>query len=122
VLFVDVDGFKQVNDLYGHLVGDRVLCEVANRLAGCVRAGDHVARFGGDEFVVLLQRVRGRDEIEPVVRRIDAAFQEPIPLPHGEVTLTVSVGAAEALAEGESAEQLINAADRAMYAAKRATA
>ena len=94
VLFIDVDGFKQVNDAYGHLVGDRVLCEVARRLAACVRAGDHVARFGGDEFVVLLERVGGRDEIEPVVRRIQAAFERPIALPQGEVTLGVSVGAA----------------------------
>jgi diguanylate cyclase (GGDEF)-like protein len=122
VLFVDVDGFKQVNDLYGHLVGDRVLREVARRLAGSVRDGDQVARFGGDEFVVLLQRIRDRKAIEPVVRRIEAAFRQPIPLPQGEVILTVSMGAAQAHVDGESAEALIDAADQAMYAAKRATA
>ena len=78
MLFIDVDGFKQVNDAYGHLVGDRVLGEVARRLAGCVRAGDYVARFGGDEFLVLLERIGGRGEIAPVVRRIQAAFARPI--------------------------------------------
>jgi diguanylate cyclase (GGDEF)-like protein len=122
VLFIDVDGFKQVNDSYGHLVGDRVLCEVARRLAASVRAGDHVARFGGDEFLVLLEHVGGRGEIEPVVRRIQAAFRRPISLPRGEVTLSVSVGAARAGDDGGSVEALIDAADRAMYAAKRASA
>jgi diguanylate cyclase (GGDEF)-like protein len=122
VLFIDVDGFKQVNDAYGHLVGDRVLCEVARRLASCVRAVDHVARFGGDEFVMLLEHFGGRGEIDSVVRRILAAFERPIPLPQGEVTLSVSLGAARAGEDGHSAEALIDAADRAMYAAKRATA
>jgi diguanylate cyclase (GGDEF)-like protein len=123
VLFVDVDGFKQVNDSYGHLMGDRVLGEVARRLAASVRARDHVARFGGDEFLVLLERVSDRAIIERVVQRIQAAFDRPIVLPQGEVTLSVSVGAAQAGdAESTTAEALIDAADRAMYAAKRATA
>jgi len=122
VLFVDVDGFKQINDSFGHLVGDRVLCEVARRLASSVRARDHIARFGGDEFLVLLERVSDPSMIEPVVRRIQAAFDQPIALPHGEVTLGVSVGAAQADASGGSAEALIDAADRAMYTAKRVTA
>lgn len=122
VVFVDVDGFKQVNDSYGHLVGDRVLCEVARRLAASVRARDHIARFGGDEFLVLLERVNDPAVIEPVVRRIQAAFDRPIVLPQGEVTLGVSVGTARAGDAGPSAEALIDAADRAMYAAKRAPA
>jgi len=122
VLFIDVDGFKQVNDVYGHLVGDRVLGEVARRLSSCVRARDCVARFGGDEFLVLLERIGTRDEIESVVRRVQAAFVRPIALPQGEVVLGVSVGAARAGKDGDSPEALIDAADRAMYAAKRAPA
>lgn len=122
VLFVDVDGFKQVNDAYGHLVGDRVLCEVARRLATSVRAADHVGRFGGDEFLVVLEWTSGRREIEPVVRRIKAAFARPISTAPLEVTLSVSVGAAQAGVDGDTAEELIDAADRAMYAAKRAPA
>ena len=90
VLFVDVDGFKQVNDVYGHLIGDRVLGEVARRLAGCV-ARDCVARFGGDEFLVLLERIGSRGEIDSVVRRVEAAFARLIVLPQGEVMLGVSV-------------------------------
>jgi diguanylate cyclase (GGDEF)-like protein len=120
VLFIDVDGFKQVNDSFGHLVGDRVLSEVARRLAGSVRTRDHIARFGGDEFLVVLERVNDPRVIEPVVRRIQVAFDRPIVLPQGEVTLSVSVGAAQANETGGSAEMLIDAADRAMYAAKRA--
>ncbi len=122
VLFIDVDGFKQVNDVYGHLVGDRVLGEVARRLAGSVREKDVVARFGGDEFLVLLERIGDCDDFEPVVRRIQAAFSQPISFPQGEVTLSVSVGAARAGHDGGTPEALIDAADRAMYAAKRATA
>jgi diguanylate cyclase (GGDEF)-like protein len=122
VLFVDVDGFKQVNDVYGHLVGDRVLGEVARRLKGCLRARDCVARFGGDEFLVLLERIGSRAEIDAVVRRVQAAFARAIVLSQGEVMLGVSIGAARAGEDGNTPEALIDAADRAMYAAKRATA
>jgi diguanylate cyclase (GGDEF)-like protein/PAS domain S-box-containing protein len=122
VLFIDVDGFKQVNDIYGHLVGDRVLVEVARRLAESVRVEDHVARFGGDEFLVLLERIGDCDDFAPLVRRIQAAFARPIAFPQGEVTLSVSVGAARSGLDGDSPEALIDAADRAMYANKRATA
>jgi len=122
VLFIDVDGFKQVNDVYGHLVGDRVLGEIARRLAEVVRVEDHVARFGGDEFLVLLERVGDCEDFAPLVRRIQAAFARPIFLPQGEVTLSVSIGAARAGHDGNTPEALIDAADRAMYAAKRATA
>jgi diguanylate cyclase (GGDEF)-like protein len=122
VLFIDVDGFKQVNDVHGHLVGDRVLGEVARRLTESVRLEDRVARFGGDEFLVLLERIGDCDDFAPLVRRIQAAFAQPIALPQGEVTLSVSVGAARAGHDGNTPEALIDAADRAMYAAKRATA
>jgi len=120
VLFVDIDGFKQVNDAWGHLVGDQVLCEVARRLAASVRADDALARFGGDEFVVLLEGVRDREETEPVIGRIRAAFARPVALPQGEAMLTVSIGVADTDCDGGSAVELIHAADRAMYAAKRA--
>lgn len=119
VLFIDLDNFKQVNDVHGHLVGDRVLREVSRRLASCVRAGDLIGRFGGDEFVALVTHVAGTWEIQPVIERIHDALAKPIALPVGEVTLSVSVGVAEASAEHRTPEDLLQDADRSMYASKR---
>lgn len=119
VLFVDLDNFKQVNDEYGHLIGDRVLQEVGRRMTGCVREGDSVVRFGGDEFVVLLERVSGQPEIEPVIERIHRSLAEPVAIPEGTFTLSVSIGVAEASPQHQSPEDLLREADRAMYAAKR---
>jgi diguanylate cyclase (GGDEF)-like protein len=119
VLFVDMNNFKQVNDTYGHLVGDRVLCEVVRRMSVCVRGGDQIARYGGDEFVVLVGRVSGLEEIKPVIDRIHASLQAPFELPDGEVELSVSIGIAMAGPEIRTAEELLAAADRAMYESKR---
>jgi diguanylate cyclase (GGDEF)-like protein len=120
LLFIDVDGFKQVNDRFGHLIGDQVLQEVARRLAACVRSGDHLARFGGDEFVVLVDGIGNRSGgVRTVVNRICTAFKSVFELPSGEVRLSVSVGVAEPSAACATAEDLLHAADKAMYAAKR---
>jgi diguanylate cyclase (GGDEF)-like protein len=119
VLFVDLDNFKQVNDAHGHLMGDRVLREVARRLTGCVRECDHVVRFGGDEFVVLVEGASGPSEIEPIIGRIHAALEKTIALPQGEFTLSLSIGVAQASPDHHSPEELLHDADRAMYAAKR---
>jgi diguanylate cyclase (GGDEF)-like protein len=118
VLFLDLDNFKQVNDEFGHLVGDRILREVAQRIACCVREGDLLVRFGGDEFVALIHGVTTADEVEPVVERIRTALKNPIPFGADEVTLTLSAGVALASAEHRSPDELLAAADRAMYAAK----
>ena len=122
VLFVDLDNFKQVNDTHGHLVGDRVLSVAARRLSDSVRDGDHVVRYGGDEFVLLMERVASQSDIEPLVGRIHAVLAEVISLPEGDFTLSVSVGAALASPEHQTPEDLLAAADRAMYAAKRLNA
>ena len=119
VLFLDLDNFKQVNDEYGHLIGDRVLQVAAGRIASCLREGDHVVRFGGDEFVALLSDVTTAAEVEPAIRRIQTALSTPIALPDGDVRLTLSVGVALGSDGHASAEALLAAADRAMYADKR---
>jgi diguanylate cyclase (GGDEF)-like protein len=119
VLFIDVDGFKHVNDAFGHLVGDGVLREVAYRLKICVREHDHVVRFGGDEFVVLAEHVANVHDVEPIIDRVHAILENPIPVPDSEVTLSVSIGVTEASPEYRSPEDLLAAADRAMYATKR---
>jgi diguanylate cyclase (GGDEF)-like protein len=120
LLFIDVDEFKQVNDGFGHLVGDQVLREVAQRLASCVRSGDHLARFGGDEFVVLVDGIgTGGGAVRAVVNRIRAAFRPSFALPARDVQLSVSVGVAEPSITCATAEDLLQVADDAMYAAKR---
>jgi diguanylate cyclase (GGDEF)-like protein len=119
VLFIDVDEFKQVNDRYGHLIGDRVLREVAQRLSGCVREDDLFVRFGGDEFVAVISNVGGWEEYEPVIARMHAALKTPISAPEGELRVSVSIGAAEYSAEHRIPEDLLAAADRAMYLVKR---
>jgi diguanylate cyclase (GGDEF)-like protein len=119
VLFVDLDNFKQINDAYGHLVGDDVLVEIARRLRRCVRDEDYVVRFGGDEFVVLIERIGEWRDVQPVVERIHDALEEPITLPVGDFRLSVSIGTAEASPEFQSPAEMLAAADRAMYASKQ---
>jgi diguanylate cyclase (GGDEF)-like protein len=119
VLFVDLDNFKQINDAYGHLVGDGVLVEVSRRLSHCLRDEDNVVRFGGDEFVVLIEGIAGWHDIQPVIDRIHRALVETVELPAGEFRLSVSIGAAEASPQLRSPEAMLAAADRAMYASKR---
>ena len=124
VLFLDVDRFKQVNDMHGHTAGDEVLRTLAERLLLTVRGADVVARLGGDEFVVLCDAVPDEPtDVAAVCNRIQRAFDVPMTLIVGGRPLTldigVSVGAVVAQ-PGESAERLIMRADAAMYADKRA--
>jgi diguanylate cyclase (GGDEF)-like protein len=119
VLFIDLDEFKKVNDLHGHMIGDRVLSEVARRLSTCVRAGEQIVRYGGDEFVILIERVAGWEDYAPVISRIHDALSAPIAVPEGELTISASIGAAEVGVEHKTPEELLAAADRAMYTAKR---
>ena len=107
ILFVDVNNFKEVNDRHGHLIGDRVLAEAARRLSQCLPVGGHVVRFGGDEFVVLLERVAAKEEIRSVIERIESAVAQPIAVPDGEVTLSLSVGVAMSSPEYRTPEEII---------------
>jgi len=129
VLFLDLDGFKPVNDTYGHAAGDVVLAAVAGRLCAAVRDSDLVARLGGDEFVVVLENAGDTDMVAAVVRRLRDAVAEPIGLgtaaPDVAVAVTAAVGVATASGGPDTTgrvvadpQVLLDAADQAMYAAK----
>jgi diguanylate cyclase (GGDEF)-like protein/PAS domain S-box-containing protein len=117
VLFIDLDGFKEVNDTRGHDAGDTLLVAVADRLRGAIRSDDTAARLGGDEFVVLLQ-TRSVPMVLGVVERIQRAIAEPVPLPGGPVNVTASVGIAMARPGRASGAAVLRDADEAMYRAK----
>jgi diguanylate cyclase (GGDEF)-like protein/PAS domain S-box-containing protein len=118
LIFVDVDRFKSINDSLGHVTGDEFLVAIGDRMKGVVRGDDLVARFGGDEFVVLLEDTAGVDEAVIAARRICTAVEQPMVLPNGyEMVATVSVGIA--LTEpGKTADDVLRDADVAMYEAK----
>jgi len=118
VLYLDLDGFKAVNDSYGHRSGDELLVAVAECLTSLVRPSDTVARFGGDEFVIVYQDVNGGErELDALAERIRVGVTATCAA-HYEVTVTVSIGAAMARAPWDP-ERLLAEADAAMYAAKR---
>lgn len=115
VLFIDLDGFKLINDTCGHEVGDEVLMEVAHRLRVTVRPTDTVARLGGDEFVVLCTGV----DADRLANRVSAALDEPIPTAAGPVRVTASIGIADGQIPMDDPTELVHRADTAMYRAKR---
>ena len=120
LLFLDLDGFKQVNDVHGHAAGDALLQAFAKRLLACVRASDTVARLAGDEFVVLLEEVHGLPEAEEVGCKIMTCLERPLSVAGGQLRPRASIGLAFSAAGEESPDALLQRADAAMYAVKRA--
>lgn len=119
LLYLDLNDFKHVNDLYGHEIGDRLLIQVAKRLSGCVRASDTVGRMGGDEFTVLLTNVTELAGIGLVAEKIHAALAESFELDGRTLRISASIGSAVYPEHGDGREQLLRQADAGMYAVKR---
>ena len=120
VLYLDLDGFKQVNDEYGHAVGDELLIAVTRRLARQLRAADRLYRQGGDEFVVWAESVQNLEEAERLSQRLIECCQTPVSCASGHFTVTLSIGISLFPDDGDEPGELIQRADRGMYAAKNA--
>lgn len=119
IVFMDLDGFKAINDTFGHAAGDKVLCEVARRLQTCVRGGDMVARLGGDEFTALLSDMGEPQDARLVIRRLQLSFQAPIELGTGCQQIGCSMGSSLGPDDGWDVRTLMRKADIAMYRAKK---
>lgn len=120
LLFIDLDGFKEVNDRHGHSAGDQLLKEVGRRLRAAVRESDTVARLGGDEFTIILPDARERAGVETAARKILDAVAAPYRLAGRRMTISCSIGIALYPADGASLTALVRNADAAMYRAKKA--
>lgn len=114
-MFIDIDHFKVINDSLGHEVGDRFLIEIAERLGRATRSGDTVARFGGDEFVVLVDGVSGESEASAAAQRVHGVFAEPFRLGPTPTHATASIGITLSSGDDSSADELLRDADAAMY-------
>lgn len=119
VLFLDLDQFKLVNDTHGHLIGDQLLREVADRLTTLVRSGDTLARLSGDEFVFLCEELHSIDDVAILVSRIDESFSSPFELNGVDITARASVGTAHVGPGEEITSDLVTRADIDMYRSKR---
>ena len=120
LMYLDLDGFKQVNDTMGHDVGDSLLSMVAARLVAAVREEDTVARMGGDEFVIVLWELSHAEGVDMLVSKVIRDVSQPYDIQGRSVSITVSIGVGIYPAHGEDAESLIKSADLALYEAKRA--
>jgi diguanylate cyclase len=121
LLFLDLDGFKNINDRFGHAAGDKLLQRVAARLLSCIRGGDTACRYGGDEFVLLLPEVDDEKRALDVAQKIRVRLAKPYPVDDHSITVTASIGVAVYPENGTSQNDLIMRADVAMYLAKTVT-
>lgn len=119
LMFIDIDRFKEVNDTYGHQIGDRLLVELGSRISECVRDSDTVARLGGDEFTVILTQQSDLLNIERVGRKILQTISEPVLLGDIKISTSCSIGIAITPQDTTDIQELVNFADEAMYSAKK---
>ncbi|MDQ7048506.1 MAG: GGDEF domain-containing protein [Enterobacterales bacterium] len=119
ILFLDLDKFKQINDIHGHDAGDQLLKDTASRIANCLRDTDIVARIGGDEFLIMLANVNTMDSFKTIMQRIISATSMPFVSPTGDsLQIGCSIGASHYPRQGEHLTELIKKADLALYQAK----
>ena len=118
LLFIDLNGFKGINDEYGHAAGDEILTTLANRIAGCVRTGDIVGRYGGDEFLVILPEIPDRTAVSHVADKIRDRVALPYRVAGTEQHLTAAVGESIYPEDGATGDVLLKQADQAMYRLK----
>jgi diguanylate cyclase (GGDEF)-like protein len=119
LLFIDLDGFKEINDNYGHECGDEVLITVGNRLLQCIRKSDTVARMGGDEFAILIRNIKDKREINNVVEKIHKTLQEVMHIGDVECRVNSSIGVTMYPDHGKDSKILLTNADSTMYEIKR---
>ena len=119
VLFIDLDGFKPINDEFGHRIGDEVLIETTNRMAYCLRETDTVARYGGDEFIVIMTDVKSRTDVDNMANILCASIRAPISIDDCRIMISSSIGICLYPENGVSPQELISQADKAMYEVKR---
>jgi len=120
VLFLDLDGFKEINDNLGHMVGDQLLIEIARRLRACLRMTDTIARLGGDEFTIILEDLEDQKETIRIVERLQQELAQPIKLGNSQASVTASIGIASGISNYARPEEVVRDADSAMYQAKAA--
>lgn len=118
-LFLDIDHFKHINDSFGHFYGDQVLVELANRLKLCLKKTDHIARIGGDEFVILLTKLPPEQSLVPILDNIFSVFERYFDFGEESLRLSTSIGIANYPQDGQTPEALLKNADTAMYLAKK---
>jgi diguanylate cyclase (GGDEF)-like protein len=118
VVFLDLDGFKGINDALGHTAGDKLLQQVAARLTACIRTSDTACRYGGDEFVVLLPEFKGHESVYAAAEKIRAQLAALYVIGGVAIEVTASVGTAVYPVDGNELDDLIQASDRAMYRSK----
>lgn len=119
LVFMDLDHFKSINDTLGHAVGDAYLQEIAQRLAAAVRGTDILSRQGGDEFLLVLSGLTGKEDIPPVLNKLAERMREPVQVPDLELGISMSIGVALYPEDGNNFEELLKKADMAMYRAKQ---
>lgn len=119
VLYLDYDNFKNINDTYGHGIGDQVLQRMSELLKGCLREEDTVARLGGDEFILVFPGIHDKEDVKKLAEKINKLGSQPMHLEGQNVQGSISIGVAIYPEDGMTGKQLLSNADDALYTAKR---